>query len=520
MKEHLKKADLLGLAIIAAALVAYSVRSIWTVYQTAAVIAGAALVLISIALKLGSIREGLGRRSTRFGINSATSVVLLVGILALVNYLGAQNEKRVDLTTEKMFSLSDQSVQVTGQIQEDVRIKAFFPGGDDQITRDLLNLYNNQNGRIAYEFIDPDKQPLLAQQYQVTTYGSFTNPMSGQTVQYGTVLLEMGQKSERVEKQSEPLREEDVTNALMKLIKGETKTIYFTEGHGEKAIDNTERGGYASASAELQEENYVVRKLNLVVEGKVPDDASVVVVAGPTSEPFPNELELLDTYLQNGGSVLLLLDPAPAASLADFAKKWSIDVGNNVVVDPSGVGRLFGAGPAMPLVASYGPHPITERFRTMTFFPLVRSVQPGQPPVEGLSVEQLLSTNEQSWGETNLTSGEAERDDADLSGPVSIGVVASKDLPENKKVRLVVIGDSDFGQNDYLGLQGNGNLFVNTVAWLAQDESFISIRAKDPADRPLTMTESQGRLFAYVAVFLLPGSILAAGISVWMKRRK
>jgi len=282
-----------------------------------------------------------------------------------------------------------------------------------------------------------------------------------------------------------------------------------------------DKGGLSTAKGQLEKENYVVKPLNLIVEGKIPMDASVVVVAGPMSEPFANELDILDGYLKNGGSVLLLVDPPPAASLTELTKRWSIDEGNNFVVDASGVGRLFGAGPAMPLVTTYANHKITERFRVMTFFPFVRSVSPAKTPVAGVTVEPLLSTNEQSWGETNLKSNEAGFDEnSDLKGPVTIGVVASKDQGENKKSRMVVIGDSDFASNAYVGFQGNGNLFVNTVAWLARDESFISIKAKDPEDRPLTMTESQGRLFSYFAMFLLPGSVLAAGISVWMKRRK
>src|SRR5207249_784398 len=151
-------------------------------------------------------------------------------------------------------------------------------------------------------------------------------------------------------------------------------TVYFTQGHGEKTIDGAERNGYTNAKAGLEKENYVVKTVNLVQEGKVPDDASVLVIAGPTSEPFPNELELIDTYLNKGGSALILLDPPPAASLSDFLKKWSIDVGNNFVVDASGVGRLFGAGPSIPLVTNYSHHKITEHFNVMTFFPLVRSV--------------------------------------------------------------------------------------------------------------------------------------------------
>src|SRR5947207_9100333 len=117
-------------------------------------------------------------------------------------------------------------------------------------------------------------------------------------------------------------------------------------------------------------------------------------MAGPTSEPFPNEMELIEGFLNKGGSALIMLDPPPAASLSDFMKKWSIDVGNNFVLDASGVGRLFGAGPTIPLVSTYSSHKITERFRTMTFFPLARSVTPAKPPVEGVNAEQLLASNE------------------------------------------------------------------------------------------------------------------------------
>ena len=521
MKEQLKKADLLGLALIAAAVISYSIRSIWSVYQTIAVVLGGLLVVASLVLKATEIRTRLGRRSARFGINSAASVFLLIGILAFVNYLGAQHVKRVDTTTEKIYSLSDQSVSVAQQVKQDLKIQAFYPGGEYAPARDVLDLYKARNNKISYEFIDPDKQPQLAQQNKVTQYGDFQNPMTGESYRYGTLILTMVGKTQRIEKQSEPLREEDVTNALMKIVKGETKTIYFVQGHGEKKIDDNDRNGYSNAKGALEKENYVVKTVNLVEQGKVPDDASLLVMAGPTTEPFPNEMEQIDSFLNKGGSALILLDPPPAPSLGEFMKKWDINVGNNFVVDASGVGRLFGAGPTIPLVTNYSRHKITENFKVMTFFPFVRSVTPVNPPVNGINPETLLSSNERSWGETNLKSNEAAFDEkTDLKGPVSLATVATKDLGENKKARLIVYGTSNFAANSAFGLQGNGNLFLNTVSWLAQDENFISIRPKNPEDRRLTMTEAQGRLVSYVMLLLLPVGVLVTGISVWAKRRR
>lgn len=516
MKEQLKKADVYGLVLIASALISYFIRSVWTYWQTGAVVLGGVLLVVSLVLKSAEIREGMGRRSTRFGINSATSVVLLIGVLAFVNYLGAQHQKRIDMTTEHLHSLSDQSVQVAGQVQGDLKIKAFYPGGDDPATKDLLELYSAQNNRIAVEFIDPDKQPQTAQEYQVTSYGS--SPMGGGA--FGTVILEMDGKNERIEKQSGVL-EEDVTNALTKLVKGEKKTVYFVEGHGERPIASTDRTGYKAASNELEKANYGIKAVNLVQEGKVPDDASVVVMAGPQNEPFPQETDMLDAYLASGGAVLLLLDPSPSASLKDFARKWSIDVGDNRVLDASGVGKLFGAGPEIPLGQIYARHKITEKFNVMTFFPLARSVSPLKPPVDGITVEPLVETSERSWGEADMKSAEVSFDEkTDLAGPVPVAIVATKDAVEGKKGRLIVFGDSDFAMNSFFGTQGNGNLFTNAVKWLAQDENFISIAAKNPADRPIQMTESDGRLVSTVVVFLFPGAILAAGVFVWVKRRQ
>jgi ABC-type uncharacterized transport system involved in gliding motility auxiliary subunit len=523
MKEQLKKADILGLAIVAGALISARVLSAWGNYQTIAVIVGAVLIVASLVLKSNEIRAGFGRRSARFGINSAASVLFLIGILALVNYLGAQHVKRYDTTTGKIYSLSDESGKVAQQINQDLHIKAFYPGGEYAPAKEVLELFKGKNNKISYEFIDPDKQPQVAQQYQVTQYGEFQNPMNGSTFRYGTLILEMGGKTERIEKQSEALHEEDITNAMLKLVKGEKKTIYFTLGHGEKSPEDADKSGYSQAKAGLEKENYVVKTVNLAEQqGKVPDDASVLVMAGPKTEPFPNEMDAIDAYLNKGGSAYIMLDPSPSPAISDFMKKWSIEVGNNIVLDASGLGRLFGAGPEIPLVTRYSDHKITSGMKgVMTFFPLVRSVTPAMNPPAGLRVETLFSSSERSWGETNMKSGEAKFDEGvDLKGPVSLAVVATKDLGNNKKGRLVVFGDSDFASNSTFGLQGNGNLFLNTVSWLAQDESFISIRPKNPDDRRLTMTEAQRRLVQYVMLLLLPVGVLIIGGSVWAKRRK
>ena len=520
MKKWLGRLDAVGFLLVVLVLVRYSSLSVWTLYDTVAIILGIALILIAVTVKRNEIRQTLSSRNARYGANSLTSVLLLVGVLGLVGYLGYQNNRRIDLTTEQMFSLSDQSATVADQLEEDVHIRAFFPSGRDPQVRNMLDLYTSQSPRITYEFIDPDRQPQLAEQFDVTVYGTFNNPMTGEGFNFGTIVMETPGFEERIEKQSEPLREEDVTNALMKLIKGEQKKVYFIEGHGEKLISDTERNGLDAARSALERENYVVESLNLVRVDALPEDAAALVWAGPQSEPFPEEIDMVDAYLNAGGSVLLMLDPPPAASLDSLLERWGVTAGSNFIVDASGVGRLLGAGPEIPLVSQYGSHAITDRFNLMTFFPLARSIDTAAVDDETQTATRLLTTGSNSWGESDLESLEAAFDPSlDLQGPVDIGAVLTRDLEGDLQARLAVVGDSDFATNGFFDLQGNGNLFLNAVSWLAEDESFISIRPKAPTDRPLNLTESQGQISYYITMVLMPLSILVAGVSVWIRRR-
>ncbi len=238
-------------------------------------------------------------------------------------------------------------------------------------------------------------------------------------------------------------------------------------------------------------------------------------------------MEFLNGFVNAGGGLLIMLDPPPAPGLESFLKNWGVVPGNDIVLDVSGAGRLMGAGPSIPLVLRYENHKITDRFRAMTFFPLVRSIEPAKETVAGVTVEPLFKSNENSWGETDTKNPEASFDEkSDLKGPLTLAVAVSKDVkPATEKDpavkgRMVVVGDSDFAVNSYFPAQGNGNLFLNMVSWLSQDEDLISIRPKAPEDRRVIMSQSQQSMLRLVTVFLLPGIVLVAGIVVWTRRRR
>ncbi len=463
-------------------------------------------------------------RQRRHGANSLVSVALLVGIIGLVNYLAVRHDRRWDMTVEGLNTLAEQSMAAADAIAGDVRIRAFYPGGQNGGVRRLLELYEERNSRIRHEFIDPDLEPQLAEQFEVTEYGLTANPLTGQGIAFGTLILERGERSERIETGA-PASEEDITNALIRLARDRFETVYFIEGHGEKTVQGQEPEGLDTARARLEREGYTVGSINLIVDQTIPDDASVLVWPGPRTEPFEEEVAMVDAYLNAGGSVLVMLDPPPAASLESLLSRWSIEPGNDFVVDINSLGRLLGVGPEVPLVTEYAFHAITSRMHgTMTFFPLARSITAVGAPDGDVTTLEFLRSSARSWGETDLESTEAGMDpEVDRAGPVGIGVVATAgfaDGPDGgETARLVVLGDSDFAGNGFFPQQGNGDLFLNIVRWLAEDESFISVSVRAPDDRPLLLTPTGAAVSGYLAIWLPFATVVALGILVWWTRR-
>lgn len=530
MNKYLSKLDTPGLLLVVGALVYYFVNGVWNRWALAILILGAVLVMVGVAANYKQIMQSLGRRSTKYATNYAVSVVLVILLVSGLNYVGQRHVKRFDLTTSGIYSLAPQTAQILSKINNDIDIKAFFPGGDYPPLKELLTEFHTRNRHVRFEFIDPDKHPDQAKANDVTVYGTFSNPFTGSSLKFGTVVLFNGNRNEKIEKRSEEVREEDLTNALIKVQRTEAKKIYFVQGHGEKDPAGTERDGYSAAKKALEDQGYKVDTVNLASEGKVPPDAKVLIVAGPKSELLDKEVEFINNFLNSGGSVLVMVDPSPQASLSSLLKGWGVAPDSDVVLDVSGLGRLMGAGPSIPLVRQYETHKITDRFNQMTFFPLARSIEPSKETVAGVTVEPLFKSNPASWGETDmkeLKTGEAAFDEkTDLKGPLPLAVAVNKDVrPASDngpatKARMVVVGDSDFAVNPYLAQVGNGNLFLNMVSWLAQDEDLISIRPKAPSDRRVDMSQSRFNLLRLLNLILLPGAVLVAGIAVYVRRRR
>ena len=510
-------------------------RPQWDQYAYWAAIAGLVCVGLYTLSQWREIVRSFQKRETKLGAMTSISVIAVLAILIGANYLVSRRDKRWDLTAAGSYTLSDQTTKVLANLKAPVKAVVFDQPGSFQRFRDAFGPYEYVSRNIQVEYVDADREPARVKEYNVTNYG--------------TVVLEHSGRRETVMSD----REQDITNALIKVTTGRQIKAYFVEGHGEKEFSGSSRTGYSSVVDLLKRDNYTVDKIVLAqAQGGVPADASVLIIGGPTSDYLKPEVDAIRTYLRKGGKALFLLDPPvgesqrPVPTLEALLKEWGITMGHDVVIDISGMGQLLGTDASVPVVASYPSHQVTENFRVLTAFPLSQSVK-GEAGVElGMAnTQNLIQTSERSWSESDVKSlssgGKVSLDESsgDHKGPITIALSLSMDAPDaapsattsasapkpgepapsKTQMRIIVVGDSDFASNAVSGVQGNSDLFVNMNNWLTQQEDLISIRPRDAGDRRVTLTADQQRRIMWLSLLIIPGLILGSGVYSWWQRR-
>ena len=505
-EEIARFAATLGVAMLVAGVFRYSMENELTRYTMIILIAGGIVTLAAVIIGIGGIIRFFTKRSSQLGTNTVVLAVAVIAILSAANFLGYRHHKRFDLTTEKLFTLSDQTQKIVGGLQKDVTIIRFAKTADTDLN-DLMTEYNNLSPHIKFQNVNPDEKPEILKQYGATGRGD--------------MIVASGARTEHVEPGGFEggFSEQDITSAILKVSREKNKMACFVEGHGEKSLTSQDESGLSQVDAGLKREGFLTQSINLVSQNGVPSECDAVVIPGPTKAFFPQEEDLLRKFLDGGGRVLILLDPEADSKLDGILQSWNIEAGKNFVIDASGVGQLVGTGPAIPLVVEYGASPITKGLqRKMTFFPLARTVSIADKSKTDPEAVEILKTSRQSFTKAKLEKTVKYDPKTDAIGPLSLGVAASRKT-DDKTSRLVVIGNSVFASNQAVGQAANGDLFFNAMDWLLGDENLISVRPKSPSNRRVNLTAAQGAVLKWVDLILLPGLVILSGVWIWWKRR-
>ena len=493
-------------------------------------------------------------------------VLLVVALVGMVNYFGLKYYKRWDWTGTKLYSLSDKTLSVLKGLDKNVdAVMLLQPGAPTyDPAKELLERYASASRHFSFRTVDAQRNIAEAKQLvdrfklnslDVIVFEAGNDRrlvQSHDLADFDYSGMQYGAKPTMTAFKGE----EAFTGAILALVEKEKPKVLFTKGHGELSLDDVEQTGMSQIRDLLGQENMDLDSWASLGQKDVPAGTDLLVVAGPKSSFLPPELETFGRYLDQGGRMLVLLDPeldqkggVVETGLEPWLAQHGVTVDDDLVVDPSATVPFY--GDETLFVRGSGTNPVVaslEQAQIPAIVSLARSVRPGSVPA-ALEATPLVETSSDGWGETDLAHLHSVAKDAkDVTGPVPVGVAvaardqtkspeqlgeeeeenpeaaaeaaAAKPDPNAPKWRLVVYGDSDFASNALLGAAGNSNLVANTFNWLLERKNLLGIGPKKPEQVRLALTPGQLHAVTWGTLAGMPGLAILAGVAVWWRRRQ
>ena len=473
----------------------------------------------------------MNKKSLRF--QQAISALLFLTVIGLLGWLSVQFKTEFDWTANNRNSLTTASSKQLANMKGPVKVMAFAPAGPENRadTVQFFVRYTAVKKDLTVEFIDPIKSPTKVREFNIQ--------------QVGDLVLEYDGRRETV--RAGEMNEAAITQALQRLSFAEQRFVVFLQGHGERGVADSGAAGYSAFEQLLKENGFASQALNLGTTPRVPDNAALLVVAGPTSALQAGETRILLTYLAAGGNLLWLSDPDSPPPPAELAQALGVTFEKGTAIFPEYAAMT--QDPSLFLTATYPPTPVTQNLIENTLFPIARalSTDPAAQPDPAWQPQPFLQSSQQAWIETGPLQGEIgfEPEQGDKPGPLTLGLLLSRNLkaaadatqpktaddpvpaapksaaePAGKPQRAVIIGDSDFLSNAILAQAGNGKLGLNVVRWLASRDDQLDITVPEARDQALSLSPWTVLALQVGFLVVLPLLLLAIGTGRWLSRRR
>lgn len=430
-------------------------------------------------------------------------VVLFLLAVGLLQWLAKEYHLQFDWTRMHRHSLAPASVTVAERLKEPLKITAFASqrGETRRFIQEMVGRYQKHKPDITLEFVDPDTAPERVREAGVQFDGE--------------LVFEYGDARENLSPTQ--FNEQNFTNALTRLGHRGERWVVFLSGHGERSPEKQANFDLSTWAAQLRSRGFQTRTLSLGEHPRIPDNTTVLVIAGPRTRLLAGEVREIQNYLDRGGNLLWLHDPGLLLGLEPLAESFGIEFHPGVIVDPASEDITGNA--AAIVVTKYGSHPVVRNFGNNTVFPQAAGISLSAP--EGWQGSVLMDTRPSSWSETGAIDGPIQFDKGrDIRGPLNLAVALTRTLDNKREQRVIVVGDGDFLANTYIPNGGNLELGMSLTNWLSQDDAFVNIPVKTARDRSLDL--SRGGQLAIVVVFLalLPITLVGSGVWIWLRRRK
>jgi ABC-type uncharacterized transport system involved in gliding motility auxiliary subunit len=440
-------------------------------------------------------------------------IALFTGVIGLLAWLSTVYVYQTDWTAGGRNTISKDTRKLLTELTEPVTITAY--ASEDAVLReqirDLVGSYQRFKPDITLEFVNPDTVPEQVRNEGITVDGE--------------LVVHYHDRSEHVQSRSE----QTLSNALLRVSRQEQRWIVFISGHGERDPHGEANADLGAFGKELERNGFKVQTVNLA-ENAIPNNTSLLVIAGPRVNLLPGEVAQIRDYVTNGGNLLWLGEPGKVAGLEPLAEQLGIAFLPGVVVDATT--QAFGINdPSFAIVTAYPNHAVTRDFKSITVFPEAAALEIRDDP--HWQATPILSTLARSWTELGELKGEIQFDKNtdERAGPLDIGVALTSTEPSSGEStdasdtpphgqRVIVMGDGDFLSNTYLGNAGNLDLGLDMVRWLSHDDAFIDIRVKAAPDTTLELGRIAQAVIGLGFLIGLPLLLLGSGVVIWLRRRR
>jgi ABC-type uncharacterized transport system involved in gliding motility auxiliary subunit len=460
----------------------------------------------------------------RFRIITAISTVVVIVIAVFAVLLCYKLDWSFDMTIERLFTLSEQSVKVLDDLDQQVRIAGVYPTGkEEQMVKSLLDEYVSTSDRISVEYIDIEKEPAKLAGYQLNV-AAVTN---------GSIIVESGTRSKIIDKTllfedtgdgGAFNGEREITGAIRYVTSQEMPVVYFVQGNGE--IDPS--ATMTKAVASLEQDAFEMRTLRLTEISAIPDDAALLVFTSPKSDITLDELDMLEAYTLKGGSIFLMIDAVMNSNdvMYDNFNKltngFGIGIVNNYVVEEDPTYYL--SQYKLYLIPQFGKHEITEQIAgqgNMVILPVVRGLGTIDFDESDITNTILLQSSNKSWIRVDMSITDTSQTENDYIGPAPLAYASVKSNVKwgQKAARLVVIGNSAFAQDGNIEVKANRDFFLNCVYWTSGSRDSDAIASKSINSGAMIIRGNEFTGLAIVCIAVLPSLAFIAAFVVWTIRR-
>lgn len=503
---------------------------------------GGVLVLLVALSYFSQVIAAFFSRTGRYGVNTVVMTAAFIGLVVLANYVAFENHFRADTTATNQFSLANRTKDLLDNLDRPINVIAYYPDeipNIDMLTRrgkvdTMLSEFSNRSGNFSYQFIDPQKEADLARSQGITSYETLS------VSAVGTDIIDLVQPTDGAYSRLE----QDLYTALLVATETEQKKVYFLAGHGERDINRTEDDGYQQIRDGLEVDNYAVKTLLWSTQDedvRIPDDAALLVIAGPTGELPPAHADALNFYMagkqpdgaprREGARLIFLAEPDTHDSFRAFLALWGVVVTDSYIRDPEG------SQPNAPRTLRVGiynpqapPEIVAPRGQQLqvSFMPGAAALE----PVIEESGARLPIPIAATTSSARLIS-DIERTDPidsdplgiyfpalylDIAGPVGAAAPTERP-PDNEIAEMAVFGDSDFITNRNVQRGSSAALFLNSANYLMGDFSLVSIRDREFVYREWNLDANEFNFVRFSTWLLLPGLMGIMAVVVWWVRR-